>query len=371
MICPNCAREIVPQTVCPHCQWTIPNPSGSPPPGDAFQPAKRQSFLSRLKTPVLVVCTLFTWALLLGINYLRAIHYAGVMNAHAAVYMISGILALLLLAWLVIFLVDKVRHKESSAAAKAFRIPYVAVFFSLLAFTGSTRDSGTGATADAKRQMGNLIKEAAGKQPQTANTHWWDGPSRDFFHEMMVMNQQYSAEVAQLDQSALTDLYSPRSYSSKKGMGKIVVQLQATLAVGEKYSSLDPFLKSVENRVRAVDAPEAEKEDFLKGLKESTSRSLGPRNETFRTEKNWLEASIDLYEFTSAHSSEYAVRGGKLYFRNAAAQEGFTSRQSKAISLRSEFLKAQHLAEVAQKNAMGDLGVSPSDFTPASPDKSK
>jgi hypothetical protein len=371
MICPNCAREIVPQTVCPLCQWTIPTPSGSPPPGDAFQPAKRQSFLSRLKTPVLVVCTLLTWALLLGINYLRAIHYAGAMNAHAAVYMISGILTELLLAWLVIFLVDKARHKDTSAAAKVFRIAYVAVFFSMLSFTGSIRDSGTDATADAKRQMGNLLKEAAGKQPQTANTHWWDGPSRDFFHDIMVMNQQYSAEMAQLDQSALTNLYSPGSYSSKKGMEKIVAQLQASLAVDEKYASLDPFLKSVENRVRSADAPDSEKEEFLKGLKESTSRNLAPRNETFRTEKNWLEASVDLYEFTAAHSSEYSVRAGKLYFRNAAAQEGFTSRQSKAISLRAEFLKAQHLAEVAQKNALGELGVSPSDFTPASPDKSK
>jgi hypothetical protein len=369
MICPNCAREIVPQTVCPHCQWTIPNPSGSPPPGDAFQPAKRQSFLSRLKTPVLVVCTLLAWALLLGINYLRAIRWAGVMNARSSGYMFGGCFMALLIGWLVIFLVDKARHKKSSPVMKGFGISLVAFVFSFLALAGSIHEPG--ATADAKRQMGNLLKEAAGKQPQTANTHWWDGPSRDFFHDIMVMNQQYKAEVAQLDQSAITHLYSPGTYSSKKGMEKIVAQLQALLAVDEKYSSLDPFLKSVENRVRSADAPDSEKEEFLKGLKESATRNMAPRNETFRTAKNWFEASIDLYQFTIAHSSEYSVRGGKLYFRNAPAQAGFTSRQSKAISLHDEFLKAKHLAEVAQKNALGDLGVSPSDFTPANPDKSK
>jgi hypothetical protein len=371
MICPNCAREIVPQPVCPHCQWTIPNPVQSASPGDAFQPAKPQSLPSRLKTSLLVAATLLAWALVLGLNYLRAMRWAGTMNAESFGYMIGRCLMPLLIAWLVIFLVDKTRHKKSSTAMKVFRISCVALFISLLAFGGGIRDSGPGATANIKRQMGNLLKEAAGKQPQTANTHWWDGPSRDFFHDIMVMNQQYSAEVAQLDQSAVTNLYSAGSYSSKKSMEKIVEQLQAALAVDEKYFSLDPLLKSVETRVRAVDAPEAEKEEFLKGLKESTGRSLAPRNETFRTKKDWLGASIDLYQFAAAHSSEYSVRGGKLYFRNAAAQAGFTSRQSKAISLHAEFLKAQHLAEVAQKNALGELGVSPSDFTPASPDKSK
>jgi hypothetical protein len=368
MICPNCAREIVPQTVCPHCQWTIPNPSGSPPPGDAFQPAKPQSLPSRLKTSLLVAATLLAWALVLGLNYLRAMRWAGTMNAESFGYMIGRCLMPLLIGWLVIFLVDKTRQKKSSTAMKVFGISCVALFISLLAFAGGTHES---RTDNAKRQMGNLIKEAAGKQPQTANVHWWDGPSRDFFHDIMVMNQQYKAEVAQLDQSAITHLYSPGTYSSKKGMEKIVAQLQASLAVDEKYSSLDPFLKSVENRVRSADAPDSEKEEFLKGLKESATRNMAPRNETFRTAKNWFEASIDLYQFTIAHSSEYSVRGGKLYFRNAAAQEGFTSRQSKAISLHDELLKARKMAEVAQKNALGDLGVSPSDFTPANPDKSK
>jgi hypothetical protein len=371
MICPYCAREIVLQPICPHCQWAIPNPQGSAPTGDAFLPAKRQSFLSRLQTPVLVVFTLLTWALLLGINYLRAIHWAGAMDAHAASYMIGGILTALLLAWLVIFLVDKARHKESSNAAKAFRIAYVAVFFSILAVNGSTRDSGAGGTGDVKREMGSLIKEAAGKQPQSADAHWWDGPSRDFFHDIIVMNQQYTAEVAKLDQSALKDLYSPGSYSRKKGMEKIVTQLQSALAVDEKYSSLDPLLQAVEKRVRAADAPEAEKEGFLKGLKESAAKTLAPRNETFRTEKNWMEATIDLYQFTVDHSAEYAVRGGKLYFQNAAAQEGFTSRQSKALALQEEFLKAQHGAEAVQKSVQSEFGVSPSDLTPAQPDKPK
>jgi hypothetical protein len=371
MICPNCAREIVPQPACPHCQWAIPNPPDSAPKGDAFLPAKRQSVLGRLKTPLLVVATLLVWALVLGLNYLRAMLWAGVMNAESSGYMIGGCLAAFFLGWLAIFLADKARRKKSSPAMKGFRISCVALLISLLVFSGSIRDSGTGGKSEIKRQMGSLIKEAAGKQAQSADTHWWDGPSRDFFHDLIVMNQQYSAEVANLDQSALASLYSPRSYSSRKGMEKIVAQLQSALAVDQKYSSLDPILQSVENRVRSADAPDAEKQGFLKGLKESASRTLASRNETFRTGKNWMEATIDLYQFTIAHSSEYSVRGGKLYFRNAAAQEEFTSRQSKAISLQNEFLKAQHVAEDMQKNALGEFGVSPSDFAPAKPDKSK
>jgi hypothetical protein len=370
MICPNCAREIVPQPACPHCQWAIPNPQGSPPPGDAFQPAKKVSALASLKTPALIVAALLAWALILGLNYLRAMMWAGVMNAESFGYMIGGCLTSLFLGWLVIFLTEKGRHKKFAPAVRRFDISLVALAFSFLAFAGGSQQSGTG-RGDVKRQMGNLIKEAAGKQPQSANAHWWDGPSRDFFHDIIVMNEQYTAEVAKLDQSALKNLYSSGSYSRKKGMDEIVTQLQSALAVDQKYSSLDPLLQAVEKRVQAADAPEVEKEGFLKGLKESAAKTLAPRNETFRTEKNWMEATIDLYQFTIDHSSEYSVRGGKLYFQNAAAQEGFTSRQSKALALQEEFLKAQHGAEAVQKSVQGEFGVTPSDFTPAQPDKPK
>jgi hypothetical protein len=368
MICPNCAREIVPQPTCPHCQWAIPNPQGAPPPGDAFLPAKKVSVLASLKTPAMVVVTLLAWSLILGLNYLRAMRWAGVMNAESFGYMIGGCLTSLLLGWLVIFLTGRARYKKSSPLSNSFRISLVALAVSFLSFAGSSQQLGTG---DVKKEMGSLIKEAAGKQPQSANAHWWDGPSRDFFHDIIVMNEQYTAEVAKLDQSALKNLYSPGSYSRKKGMEEIVTQLQSALAVDQKYSSLDPLLQAVEKRVRAADAPEAEKEGFLKGLKESAAKTLAPRNETFRTEKNWMEATIDLYQFTIDHSSEYAVRGGKLYFQNAATQEGFTSRQSKALALQEEFLKAQHGAEAVQKSVQGEFGVSPSDFTPAQPDKPK
>jgi hypothetical protein len=371
MICPNCTREIVPQAICPHCQGAIPNLADATPPGDAFLPAKRQNALARLKRPALVLTTLLAWPIILEINYIRAMRWAGVMNAESSGYMIGGCLTALFLGWLTIFLVDKGRHKKSSPVVRSFGISLVALVFSFLALAGSKPESGIGGKGELKRQVGNLIKEAAGKQPHSANTNWWDGPSRDFFHDIIVMNEQYTAEVAKLDQSSLKNLYSPGSYSSRKGMGKIVAQLQAALAVDQKYSSLDPILQAVENRVRSADAPDAEKEGFLKGLKESANRSLAPRNETFRTGKNWMEATIDLYQFTIDHSPEYSVRGGKLYFQNTVTQEGFTSRQSKALALREEFLKARHEFKDLQKGKLEEYGVSRADLNAAPTEKAK
>ena len=57
----------------------------------------------------------------------------------------------------------------------------------------------------------------------------------------------------------------------------VVSQLQAALAVDEKYASLDPILKKMEDRVASADVSEGEKQAFLKGMKNSMEKSLAPR----------------------------------------------------------------------------------------------
>ena len=152
-------------------------------------------------------------------------------------------------------------------------------------------------------------------------------------------------------------------------MQKVVTQLRAALAVDEKYASMDPMIKKLEARIATANVAESERQAFLKGLRGNLDRTLKSRNELLQTEEEWMKSTIDLYEFMIAHSAGYSIRDSKLYFRDNAVGKEFTSRQSKAIALHKEFLKAKGAADASRKSKMDELGVSPSDLSQPQPEK--
>lgn len=148
-------------------------------------------------------------------------------------------------------------------------------------------------------------------------------------------------------------------------MEKVVLQLRATNDVEEKYASIEPVLKRMRDRVAAAHATEEQKQEFLTGMEGSLNRSLKPRENLLRTEKLWMDSTLELYEFMLKHSSDYSIRDKKLYFEDSALRKQFSTLQSKAIAFHRDFLKAKAAFEEARKNNMDQLGVSPSELTPA------
>jgi hypothetical protein len=368
MTCPTCGSELDSAAHCSHCaRPSAPaSPANfSPLSGDAFLPAKPEAAPNRWKAPLFTVLALLLFVPVIGLNYLRALRWAGRINAESFGYMLGGILMSVLLGLLGMYVVRKARGKQTAPASKALGIASIALFFSFLAFSGEMANRHPGTDSDAYHQAGNLLKEAAGKQPVSKDANWWDAPTRDFFQDILQMNQKYSAEAAALDSSAIKDLYSSNSYGGKVHMERVISQLQAALAVDEKYASLDPIMKRMDDRVAAVNVSESQKQAFLKGMKNSMEKSLAPREELLRTEEVWMKSTIDLYKFVTAHTNDYSIRDNKLYFRNDAVKDEFTSRQSKAIALHKDFLKAKSAFEESRKSKLNQLGVSPTDLTPS------
>jgi hypothetical protein len=128
------------------------------------------------------------------------------------------------------------------------------------------------------------------------------------------MNQRYAAEVAALDKSAIKDLYSSKSYGGDGHMQRVVTQLQAVLAVDEKYASVDPQIKKTEAQVAAAGASESEKQEFLTGLRGSLEKGFGSRNDLIHKEETWIKSTIDLYDFAIAHTSDYSIRDTSSIF---------------------------------------------------------
>jgi hypothetical protein len=371
MTCPTCGSELDSTGNCAHCATrgvpAVPvSPATRPTPaGDPFLRDATEAPRNRWRAPLFTILAIILLVPVVGLNYLRALHWAGVINAESFGYMMGGVLASFLPGLLTMFLVEKARRKKTAPASKTLGVVSIALLFSMFRFTGEMASRRGGLETNANRQVGNLLKEAAGKQPTSKGANWWDVPTRDFFQDILQRNQNYSAEAAALDSAAIKDLYSSSSYGGKVHMEKVISQLQAALAVDEKYAPLDPIMKRMDDRVATVNVSESEKQAFLKGMKNSMEKSLAPREELLRTEEVWMKSTIDLYKFVIAHTNDYSIRDNKLYFRNDAVRDEFTSQQSEAIALHKDFLKAKSAFEESRKNKMNELGVAPSDLTPS------
>lgn len=362
MLCPSCGRELGSDQRCSSC-GTVASANAPQilPGGDTFVSAKPPTLWQRSKPVILVVTGFLFWLLILGFNYLRALRWAGIMNAEASGYMIGGCLFPLLFGLLAMYLVARVRGKKSPSSFRFFGVSLVALFISFLTFVGSLRQPPN----QANRNVAELLRQAAGNKATTPDANWSDGVLRDFFRELLDRNQQYIAEVHALDSSAIKNLYAADSYAGKTHMEKVMSQLRASYDVDQKYSSLEPVLKGLRDRVAAAHASEREKQDFLKGMDEGLERSLRPRTELLRAEKLWMDSTLDLYGFMLAHSSDYSIQDTKLYFEDGAIRKQFTALQSKAVTSHKDFLKAKASFENARKDDMNQLGVSTSEFTPS------
>lgn len=365
MYCTACGSEIDPQGKCPRCLPFAGAASPSVPQGDAFFPPKIEKSPGNWQSPVLTVIAFFCFGMVFFLNYLKALHWAGVMNPEAAGYMIGGVMVSSVIGLMVMYLVGRTRTRKSLFGARALLSAGIALAVTVFSFAGEMTRSRFSPDSDVKHKTGTLLKEAAGKLPASANVNWYDGPTRDFFRDTLEMNERYVSEGRALDNSAIKDLYSSKSYGGEVHMQKVVTQLRAALAVDEKYASMDAIIKKMEDRVAAANASESEKQEFLRGWHESVQKSLRPRNDVIEKEEAWMKCTIDLYEFSIAHTGDYSIRDNKLYFRNHTARESFTAQQTKAIALHKEFLKAKSAMDESRNNKMKQMGVSTSDLTPA------
>jgi hypothetical protein len=359
--CPACSRELDAQGGCAFCAQPqalskAPDALG----GDAFVEVRPGSRKGWLRPVFFLALTLVCWILVFFLNYVRAQRWAGVMNAESVGYMLGGCIAAGLLGWLVAFLVNRARKKKFSIAGKSVFIAGMAVVLSLFSVSGEHGDSDF--RTKAHRKIGHLLKEAAGEEPVRADSDWYDGPTRQFYADILSFNRDYVKALDIPHRTSLKRLYTTESYASRKSMEKTVEELRAILDVDTEYGSFEPLFSKFEAGIRATTARDREKEDFIAGVHSSSQEMFALRDKSFQTEEQWLQSSIDLYEFTSAHSGDYSVRAGKLIFRPGTSLAEFQEKQAKAIGLRDAAVDAKHKLEDARKASLSKIGLTENDL---------
>lgn len=361
MNCPRCGIEIpAGNAVCSACGASL--VSGDPlsaAPSSTLPPVIS---LGPLKSILDVVGSLFCFLLIVALSSLATMKTYHSSSAEAAGYLIGRCLGAYLLSLIIVFLYYRKRHPKPAVTRRFFVTSAGALAMAFISFAGELNTPKVFTQQEMQQHIAELAKEAGGLAPVTPDQTKWDSPVRAFFADIKTFNENYMKEVDQLDNSALKSLYTADSFRSPGTVKQTVSQLQATLSLEEKYASLQPILNKFKERIRASDASKSEKDAVLQGFEESARKSLEPRESTAAKEREWLQASIDLYEFIQASQDSYSVRGGKLIFNSTGLATSFNEKIHKATELRSEFNKAQAAFHRAQSEKLGQFGLQPSDF---------
>jgi hypothetical protein len=213
------------------------------------------------------------------------------------------------------------------------------------------------------------VSAAVPTNPKAAPTRTptiWDPAIRSTFTDIQSFNDQYLAEISKLDSSALP-LYTPESFRDAATVQQMLSQLRARLAVAEKFSNPEISLDKLKDYVAAVNATDADKRKFLAGFAPPMDKGIQLRKIAAARERDWLHASIDLYEFAQANQSFYVYSDRKILFTRHDLTAQFGQRLQKAARLRNEFLRAQQNFLTGQTYLLAQLGLRASDLdAPAS-----
>lgn len=364
MNCPRCGIEIPPgSTVCSACGASVV-------PGDPLSAAPAASSAptpSRVAAAFQVVGSLLCLLLIVRLAFFSTLKTYHSWTPEAAGYLFGRSVGAYLLPLIILFFYYRKRRPKPANTWRVFVTSAWALGLAVLSFAGEVRIPKTLSQQELNQHIGELAKQTPGQAPASTDQTQWDGAIRSFFADIKSFNEAYAKEIAQLDNSALKTLYTVDSFRTPQSVNQILSQLHATLDLDEKYASLQPIFDRFKQRILASDASKSEKDAVLQGFEESASKSIEPREKTIAKEREWLQSSIDLYEFIQSNQGSYSVSGGKLMFNKTGLASVFNEKIQKATELRSEFNQVQEAFHKVQNEKLGKFGLQPSDLGASSP----
>lgn len=365
MTFPACQHQVyAPGGVCPICgafvqTGEVQSAANSPVAPDVTplpSPPSRDTFLLH------VLLSILCWLLIFVANYFIAIRWSGRFDSETQGYMLGGCIAAFLFSCFVVWLYYRKKPAQPSSSKMAFLVSVWALVFTIPHFIGSKEDSAEYRDAAFAQRMAILMKEAAGELPPSPLKEKWEGPLRDLYKDVIQLNREYQKESDELDNAELANLYSPSSYATAAKMTRILAELRATEAVDTKQNAaLKPLLESLKNRIRALDISENEKEECLRGVDKGIMAESSDRERVYAKEKDWLDQSIDLYQFALDNKKSFTVHNNAVSSRIAGFLDSFQSKQARAISLKEDFVAAEGEFESKRKSKLEKMGLRPTD----------
>jgi hypothetical protein len=282
--------------------------------------------------------------------YAATLHRNGFLALQDSGYFIGACVGPFVISAMLVFAFYFIRREAVHYSAKLLPISLGASLFALLTLLnagGPARPVPDPALAAAP---GRLAQKMIPRPAHTATI--WDPAIIALYTDLKNSNDAYVAEVSRNDQAAQT-LYRPESFRDAAAIQQALAHLHVRLAIAEKYSSVEPLVAKMDGYVAAVSAGDDEKREFLAGFMPGLRESVAYRTAASGYERDWLNASIALYEFMLAYRAAYTISadGQSATFRSAAPLKTFQQRLQKTYELKQRFLQANG-AYLASQSAL-------------------
>lgn len=370
MNCPGCNQEIDPHVDhCPACG--VPLAEASPATGDPFTTVSFGPRISGAKRVAFTVGALLCLAAVVFTNFIVTIRTYRTLTAESIGYWIGRCLVNFLFPAIVALIYYKLRRLKRANAYKILVLSMWAVLLAIISAAGSLKENPILQERQMYARIGVLAKEASGQIPTSPDTEPWETAARGFFKDVIQFNKDYRNELAALDHDALKENLKPDSFRNHEEMERVKNQLGAALAVDEKYSSLAPLIQKMKGSVEAAGIPTKETDAIINSVESSTEDNLAARQHLFQTDRDWMHAAIDVYEFTLLHESQFVLRESKLIFVSGDLSREFNARMKKATGLRAAFQNERKSFQRMQQEKLAEFGLQSSDFVSAGDNSSE
>ena len=351
MKCSSCAKNI-PDGFA-DCPWCGANYGALPQPGtSSTQPVEssRNVVLVWVASALSLPITLFN-------AYGSTKQKFGLVDGSDSAFLIGAFLGPYIVSAVILLIYYAIRRQKRQASVQFLATACGASLLAVLSIVshaaGATAQPGEAIT----RQPIKKMEEPGIAKAKVASANVWDGSTVAFLNDLHAYNEQYLGEVGKLESSA--QLYTYESARDAATIHKVLGQLQARLAVAEKYSSLQPIADKLNGYVAAVDASDKEKQAFLAGFTASAQQMMALRDAASTKEREWLNASIEVYAFLLAHQGQYVIRGRNLEFRERGQSVEFNRKSQNALIQRQQFYQAQGAFTTSINAARAKLGLQP------------
>jgi hypothetical protein len=361
MKCTTCSKDI-PEgfTECPWCGASL----SSIPAAARLATAPSTSSADNANTALAWISSSLSLFLVLFAARAAMLHKFGFVSLEDYGYFIGVCLGPYVVSAILVFGYFWLARKSSHYSSKLLAISCVASLFAILSLAQSIQTLGARINHPPLRAV--AVAPTNPKASPTRAPTIWDPAIRSTFADIRAFNDLYLAEISKLDGSALP-FYTPESFRDATTVQQMLAQLHDRLGVAEKFSKPEVCMSKLKDYVAAVNATDADKRKFLAGFEAPMDKGLQLRKIAAARERDWLQASIDLYEFAQSNQSFYSFRDGKILFTRKELPAEFNLRLQKAARLRAEFLQSQQNFLRGQTLLLAQLGLRPSDLdTPAS-----
>jgi hypothetical protein len=367
MKCRKCSK-LIPDgfTDCPWCGASSAAGDGAPSRHVAgVEPSAPTSAAHDLVIAMSIVSSALLFVVL---NYFAMVRSAGALTLANSGYFLGRCVGALLVGALIVLAYRKIRGVTLRLPVQALIVLTISslVTVGTLAIPARTHMAGIDeATIHRYSDEANNNRNLPKMPPAVATK--WDPAGRALLKDIAARNQQYISEISALDQTA-KPLYTPQSFRDAATVQQMIDQLHARMAVADKYTDWQPVFSRMKDYVATVDASEEEKRKFLAGYEATLPNTLAACKAISDKEHAWLQASLDLYQFTLSKDGAYVWHNDNLAFAKRADSNTFRQKFLKARMLNTEFLKAYWQVRQAEEAMMAQLGLGQQ---AASPDPSR